>query len=74
MSSLLSYLKVSPGEVMNVRTLLKALEFSAHARYGPTCPNCRGSKYESHGYVPQGPDRGHEPGCLLRAMLDLEER
>jgi hypothetical protein len=73
MSSLLSYLKVDPGEVMSVRALLKAMEFGACTRLGYACPNCRGLKISAWPDEEQGPDRGHEPGCLLRAMLDLEE-
>jgi hypothetical protein len=65
------------GEMMDIlqRTLKKMiemlmkLEFSHSSRYGDNCPICGGLE---HGGVDSeaGPDRGHEEGCDLRALLD----
>ena len=50
--------------------LLMNLEFSFATRYGKSCPVCGGDETEDYGYTTRGPDRGHEKGCELRAVLD----
>lgn len=50
--------------------LLMNLEFGFETRYGSACPICNGAKQEDYGYTERGPDRGHEKGCELRAVLD----
>lgn len=59
--------------VADAFVLLFNLEFSFDTRYGAACPVCGGAKEEDYGYVERGPDRGHEPGCKLRSVLDRVE-
>ncbi len=49
--------------------MLFKLEFGHDSRHGPNCPECGGLQHEGVDYE-AGPDRGHEEGCRLRAILD----